>query len=167
MSVLIFPESPTNGQIYPPLPIPGVSQYYWDADSSTWIKLAAFGGDNDDVVLLVCSDETSNLQEEEAVVTIQMPYYGTLLAARATVNSAPTGSAIIVDLNKDGASVLSTKLTIGASETTSIGNAYTISNDVLPYGSEISVDIDQVGSVTPGAGLKVTLYIRRYGQLPI
>lgn len=113
----------------------------------------------DDVLILICSDETSDLQSGTASITLQMPYSGTLLAARATVNTAPAGSAIVVDVNKDGASILSTKLTIGVSETTSTGNAYVISDDVLPDGSKISVDIDQVGSITPGTGLKVTLYI--------
>jgi len=41
MSVLIFPNNPTEGQIYPPDPIPGVNQYFWDTGSETWIQLPA------------------------------------------------------------------------------------------------------------------------------
>ncbi len=41
MSVLIFPNDPTEGQVYPPDPIPGVNQYFWDSGSETWIQLPA------------------------------------------------------------------------------------------------------------------------------
>jgi len=36
MSVIVFPDSPVNGQIYPPKRIPGVNQYKWNASASTW-----------------------------------------------------------------------------------------------------------------------------------
>ena len=41
MSTLIFPSSPTNGQIYPEQPIPGVNQYIYNAQSDTWDLLPA------------------------------------------------------------------------------------------------------------------------------
>lgn len=41
MSVLIFPNDPTEGQVYPPDPIPGVNQYFWDEGSETWVQLPA------------------------------------------------------------------------------------------------------------------------------
>jgi len=36
MTVIVFPDSPTNGQLFPEIPVPGVNQYIWNAASSTW-----------------------------------------------------------------------------------------------------------------------------------
>ena len=36
MAVLVFPSSPTNGQLYPPSPASGQSQYQWEATTQTW-----------------------------------------------------------------------------------------------------------------------------------
>ncbi len=41
MSTIIFPSSPTSGQVYPPEPIPGVNQYFWDEGAETWVQLPA------------------------------------------------------------------------------------------------------------------------------
>lgn len=36
MTVLIFPDNPVNGQLYPPQRIPNVEQYVWNAATNTW-----------------------------------------------------------------------------------------------------------------------------------
>lgn len=36
MTVIVFPDSPTNGQLFPEIPVPGVNQYKWNAAASTW-----------------------------------------------------------------------------------------------------------------------------------
>jgi hypothetical protein len=92
-----------------------------------------------------------------------MPYAATLLAVRATVNTAPTGSTLIVDINEAGTSLLSTKLSIDASETTSTTAAVpaVISDSALADDAEITIDIDQVGSTVTGKGLKVYMKVRR------
>lgn len=43
MATLNFPSNPTNGQIYPPLPEEGVSQYIWDSSTQTWRLLRSTG----------------------------------------------------------------------------------------------------------------------------
>jgi hypothetical protein len=88
-----------------------------------------------------------------------MPFAMTLTAVRASVNTAPVGSTLIVDINEGGASILSTRLSIDASETTSTtaASAAVISDSSLADDAEISIDIDQIGSGTAGAGLKVWL----------
>lgn len=105
------------------------------------------------------SDETSDLTTGTAKLTIRMPYAFTLSAVRASVATAPVGSTIIVDINESGATILSTKLTIDAGEKTSTTAATpaVISDTALADDAEITFDIDQVGSSTAGAGLKVTL----------
>lgn len=108
---------------------------------------------------IACSDETSDLTTGTAKATFRMPFAMTLTAVRASVTTAPVGSTITVDINEGGVSILSTKLTIDASEKTSTtaANAAVISDSALADDAEITIDIDQVGSSTAGAGLKVWL----------
>jgi len=122
--------------------------------------LALTSGTGSAVVLqLAASDETTDLTAGAGKVTFRMPYAMTLTGVRASVNTAPTGSVFIVDINESGTSVLSTKLSIDASEKTSVtaATAAVISDVSLADDAEITIDIDQVGSTAPGKGLKVTL----------
>lgn len=108
---------------------------------------------------IACSDETTALTTGAAKVTFRMPFAMTLTAVRASVTTAPTGSALTVDINDGGVSILSTKLTIDATEKTST-TAVTppvISDTALADDAEITIDIDAVGSTVAGAGLKVYL----------
>jgi len=108
---------------------------------------------------LAASDETTALTTGTAKVTFRAPCAMTLTAVRASVTTAPVGSTIIVDINEGGNSILSTKLSIDASEkssTTAVTPAV-ISDSSIADDAEITIDIDQVGSTTAGAGLKVWL----------
>ena len=117
----------------------------------------------EDIYIITCSDETTALTTGTAKVTFRMPAAGTLTAVKATVTTAPAGSDLIVDINEAGTSVLSTKLSIDDGEKTSETAATppVISDSALADDAEITIDIDQVGSGTAGAGLKVTLYVSR------
>lgn len=108
---------------------------------------------------VACSDETTALTTGSAKVTFRMPFDFTLAAVRASVTTAPTGSVLTVDVNKGGTSILSTKLTIDATEKTSTTAATpAVMNDTsLTDDAEITIDIDGVGSTVAGAGLKVYL----------
>lgn len=110
-------------------------------------------------LVIACSDETTALTTGTAKVTFRMPYAFTLTAVRASVATAPTGSVLTVDINEGGVSILSTKLTIDASEKTSTTAATpaVISDTSLADDAEITVDIDGIGSTVAGAGLKVYL----------
>jgi hypothetical protein len=112
-----------------------------------------------DAITVAVSDETTNLTTGTAKLTFRMPYAMTLTEVRASVNTAPVGSTIIVDINEGGTSILSTKLSIDASETTSTTAATpaVISDAALADDAQITIDIDQIGSSTAGTGLKVTL----------
>lgn len=85
----------------------------------------------------------------------------TLTAVRASVNTAPTGATIILDVNKNGNSVYATatKPTIALSGNTIL--AAPDANTGLIVGDYITVDIDQVGSTIAGANLTVTLILTR------
>jgi len=112
------------------------------------------------VLSMACSDETTDLAVATSVYTFRMPFAMTLTGVKASVNTAPTGSTITVDINESAVSVLSTKLTIDATEKTSTTatTPAVISDSNLADDSEITIDIDQVGSTITGAGLKLTLY---------
>lgn len=111
------------------------------------------------VILVALSDETTALTTGTDVVTIRAPFAMTLTNVRASVNTAPVGSAIIVDINEAGTTILSTKLTIDASETTSTtaATAAVISDASIADDAEISFNVVQIGSSTAGAGLKAML----------
>lgn len=112
-----------------------------------------------EVIGIACSDETTDLTTGTAKATFRMPFAMTLTAVRANVNTAPVGSTIIVDINESGTTILSTKLSIDASEKTSTtaASAAVISDSALADDAEITIDIDQIGSSTAGKGLKVWL----------
>ena len=109
--------------------------------------------------MVAVSDETTALTTGTAKITFRMPFAMTLTAVRASVTTAPTGSVLTVDINEGGTTILSTKLTIDAGETTSTTAATppVISDSALADDAEMTIDIDGVGSTVAGAGLKVTL----------
>lgn len=110
-------------------------------------------------LIVAVSDETTDLTTGTAKITFRMPFAMTLTDVRASVATAPVGSTIEVDVNEGGVSVLSTVISIDAGEKTSESAATppVISDASLADDAEITVDIDQIGSSTAGAGLKVTL----------
>ena len=111
------------------------------------------------VIAIACSDETTDLAAGTAAATFHMPYAFTLTGVKAGVTTAPVGSVLTVDINEAGSTILSTKLTIDASEKTSAtaATAAVISDTALADNALMTVDIDGVGSSTAGTGLKIYL----------
>jgi hypothetical protein len=126
-------------------------------DGSAWSVAAS--DTEPEVIVIACSDETTDLTTGTATVTFRVPFAMTLSSVRASVTTAPTGAALTVDINEAGVSILSTKLTIDVSEKTSTTAATpaVLSDTGLADDAEITIDIDQVGSTVAGAGLKVYL----------
>jgi hypothetical protein len=115
------------------------------------------GGPVDESLIIAVGDETTNLSTGTAKVTFRMPYAFTLSAVRASLSAASSSGTPTIDINEDGVSILSTKLTIDASEKTSL-TALTpavISDPDLADDAEITIDIDVSG--TNAKGLKVIL----------
>jgi hypothetical protein len=72
------------------------------------------------------------------------------------VNTAPTGAAVIADVNKNGVTIFTNPANrpqIAAAANT--GNTTTIDVPSLADGDYLTVDIDQIGSVVAGADLTV------------
>lgn len=85
-----------------------------------------------------------------------MPDGMTVTGVTCNLVTAATGSAVQIDINASGASILSTKITIDATELSSQTAATppVISHTGLDFDELITMDIDQIGATTPGKGLK-------------
>lgn len=111
---------------------------------------------------MAISDETTAITVNSPgtpALTFRMPHAMTVTEVRANVNVAPTDQSLVVDINEGGTSILSTKLSIDATEKTSTTAATpaVISDSTLADDAEITVEVDQVGLTEAGKGLKIWL----------
>ncbi|MEU6712957.1 hypothetical protein ABZ897_15865 [Nonomuraea sp. NPDC046802] len=84
----------------------------------------------------------------------------TITAVRATVVAPPTGSGISVDVNVDGASIFAAEAdqpTIPDGGTTA--KSTTFATAAVPDGAHLTVDVDTIGTTTPGAKLSVQVTV--------
>ena len=142
------------GQIWTKQAVP--NQLYFTNFAGNDIRL------DEEVFIISLSDEATNLTAATGKASFHLPFAMTLTGVKATVNTAPTGATIVVDINEAGSTILTTKLSIDIGEFTSttaataavIGGA----GPALADNALLTFDIDQIGSSAAGKGLKVTLY---------
>lgn len=105
---------------------------------------------------VACSDESTAIDTTGTKATFRMPYAMTVAEVRASLTGATTTGTVTVDINEAGTSILSTKLTIDATEKTSTTatTPAVISDTALADDAEITIDVDNVGDST-ATGLKV------------
>lgn len=105
---------------------------------------------------VACTNETTAVTTTGTKATFRMPYAMTVTDVRASLSSACTTGTFTVDINDGGTTILSTKLTIDATEKTSetAAAAAVISDSALADDAEITIDVDDVGDST-ATGLKV------------
>jgi hypothetical protein len=111
-------------------------------------------------IAIACGDETTVLTAATDVATFRMPYAMTVTEVRASLTTAGTGAALVtVDIHESGTTILSTKITLDASEKTSTtaATAPVISDSALADDAEITIDVDQIDTDNVAAGLKVYL----------
>lgn len=111
-------------------------------------------------IMIAASDETSDLTVATDKVKFTMPYAMTLTSISASVSTAPVGANLIADVNEGGTSIMTTdKLVIddGETSTSTAATPPALTDTSLASGAVITVDVDQIGSTTAGAGLKVYL----------
>lgn len=121
--------------------------------------LAAAGSSGTPFELVVaCSDESTVIVTGTAKITFRMPRAVTLTAVRASLKTAAATGTFTVDINESGTTILSTKITIDATEETSVTAATppVISDSSLADDAEITIDVDDDADGT-ATGLKVTL----------
>ncbi|MBR0653289.1 hypothetical protein GXW78_26790 [Roseomonas terrae] len=109
---------------------------------------------------IACGDETTELEAGAAKVSFRMLRRRVLEGLRVTLNGASTSGVVTVDVNVDGATILSTKLTIDQGELTSrtaavpaVLTAEAIEDDAL-----VTIDIDGAGA--DATGLKIHFMMR-------
>lgn len=150
-----------NGWLFTTVAVEGNRLYLQDEnaeiqhDDSSWVLLPS--GNPTESLIIAVSDEATALTVGAAKITFRMPYAFTLSAVRASVGVAQvSGSILTVDMNENGGTILSTKLTIdnGEKTSTTAAAAPVISDASLADDAEITIDIDQVGDGT-AKGLKV------------
>lgn len=86
----------------------------------------------------------------------------TIVSVAARLAAAPTGSSVIVDVNKNGASIYgnqSFRPTIADGGYDAAVGTHSVSQ--LVDGDYVTVDIDQVGSTSPGSHLVVVIRLQR------
>jgi hypothetical protein len=115
---------------------------------------------NDGVVKAVGFLIPGDASVEVKTTQLLMPFSGTLFNVIAYADTAPVGSAIQIDVNKNGTSMLTTVCEIDDGDNQDDGNVVIKSDgteDVVQY-DRISIDVDQIGSGTAGGDdLMVTL----------
>lgn len=115
-----------------------------------------------ETLMFALSDETTALTTGNAKLTMRMPYKGVISGLpRIALSTASSSGLPTVDINKNGATILSTKLTIDATEKTSVTAAAqaVVSSNSFNDDDEFTYDIDVAG--TGAKGLKVTLRIQQ------
>jgi hypothetical protein len=111
--------------------------------------------------VVACSNETAALTAGVAKVTFRTPVAFRLSAVAASLTTASTNSALVVDINNGANSVLSTKLSIDSTEKTSAtaASAAVINASQRDFAQDavITIDLDQAVSGSGATGLKVVL----------
>jgi len=110
--------------------------------------------------IMAASDETTALTVGTNKAVFRIPYAFTLTAVRASLTTAGTTSGLTtIDIHESGTTILSTKITIDLTETTSTtaATAPVISDASLANDAEMTIDVDAISGGGTEAGLKVTL----------
>lgn len=112
-----------------------------------------------EVIMVAVGDETTAITVGVAKISFRMPYAFTLTSVKASLNVASSSGIPTVDINEAGATVLTTKLTIDATELTSVTAATPAviggAGPALAADALMTIDIDVAG--TGAKGLKVYL----------
>lgn len=114
---------------------------------------------NRDAIIIPITSEVGAVVAGTAKITFRMPYAFTVTDVRAGLTTAQaSGNILTIDINEGGSTILSTKLTIDNTETTSTTAATpaVISDTALADDAVITIDVDQIGNGS-AAGLKVAL----------
>ena len=121
------------------------------------VSAAAAANSAKTVFMIAVTGETATLTTGTAKITFRMPFALTLTDVRASLDTVSSSGIPTVDINEGGSTILSTKLTIDASEKTSTtaDAAVVISDTALADDAEMTIDVDVAG--TGAKGLKVYL----------
>ena len=106
----------------------------------------------------VAGTQTAGVKKSAALVG----FAGEIISVRAHLDTAPTGAAFVIDVNKNGTTLFTTQ-----ANRPTIAIAGTESTSTLPdvvsvaAGDRLSIDVDVIGSSVAGSDLYVTVSIKR------
>jgi hypothetical protein len=124
--------------------------------TTAWSSLHYAGESASTKTIMFYIGET--LQVETNAMSAIVPQAMTITAIRADVDIAPIGSSLILDINKNGSTIYSTQA--NRPEIIS-GDEFIVATlpdtTVLDKYDKLTLDIDQIGSVTEGINLCVAV----------
>lgn len=112
---------------------------------------------------MITYGKAGNVTLTTGKVRYRFPFAATIVGVSAAVNTAPTGSAIILDINKNGTTIFTTQANrpqIAAGAFATAAEVTNMNVTSIAAGDYLTVDVDQIGSTLPGADLSV--FIRYY-----
>lgn len=125
--------------------------FYWNG--TAWVSLSR--------VYLRWSVEGTVALATNIKPQIVWPRSGRIVKVTGRLDSAPTGSSFILDINKNGSTSIfaapANRVTIAAGTNVNSSTSFDAVQGVFAAEDYISFDIDQVGSGTPGANLTVAI----------
>lgn len=132
-----------------------VMSYDVSASALKKVKLQKLGGL--ECLEYALSDETTNITTGTAKLTARTPYPFHVVEVRSSVSATSSSGLVTVDIKEAGTTILSTALSIDASEKTSTTAATpaVISDADLADDAEMTFDVTAAG--TGAKGLKVKL----------
>lgn len=102
-----------------------------------------------------------SVKEDVAVQTyaeLVMARSGEILGEAGYADTAPTGAALILDIEKNGTTIYSTKPQFAATaQTLTAGTLKTDGTEDFASGDRITFKITQIGSTEPGEGIRFTI----------
>ena len=112
-----------------------------------------------DVFLFVVaiSDETTDLATGQAFAT-DVPFNLTLTRIYVSVTTPASGADLQIDIEDEGVSLLNAVFGFQTNNAETSSFASAASSYALSKGDLLTIDIDQVGSTTAGAGAKVHFF---------
>lgn len=133
-----------------------------DPDDPSLVSVATAGVVTSHTSLLAVWAHPDTLSVRTGVGLFYFPVAATLIGVSCTANGAPTGDDIIVDVNKNDVTIFTDQgnRPVIPDGLNLSGETTSIDDPAVDAGDYLSVDIDQIGSVIPGANLTVTVRYR-------
>lgn len=143
--------------------ISAVVEYGWDKNGDLTVNNINGVNPSYESLTVALGDTTSDITTGTTKAYWDATYDGTINNVGASLLAANTGSVATFDINKNTVTILSTKITIDATETNSRTAATppVISVSSFVAGDRFEFDIDTVGATVAGAGPNVYLDITR------
>lgn len=122
------------------------------------LNFGGFHAKNDDGGIVFLFSQGGDLEAGTGAQRLYLPYNFKITEVEAAVGTAPTGAALIVDVNVDGTTIFTTQSNRPQIAISGfVASSTTIEDATHNDGQYLTVDIDQVGSTVAGSDLVVAV----------